>query len=230
MKLLLVEDEKELSEILAKGLRKRGYAVDPAYDGEEALLSYEINEYDLIILDLNLPKLDGLEVLGQIRAHDLETKVLILSARSQIEDRVLGLDMGANDYLIKPFDFMELEARIRTLLRVTFMQKPSVITCGGIQLDTLSRTFSENGTVFNFTKKEYAILEYLILNKNCVISAEQLIEHIWDSEADLFSNSLKYHIHAIKKKLGEGSGCAGLLRNIRGQGYVLMEENYEITE
>lgn len=231
MKLLLVEDEKELSDILLKGLRKCGYAVDAAYDGEEALSCYEVNEYDLLILDLNLPGLDGLEVLKEIRTGDTETKVLILSARSQIEDRVLGLDMGANDYLVKPFDFMELEARIRTLLRVSFTQRPSVLTCGALKLDTLSKIFSSNSEkskkseiVFNFTKKEYAILEYLMLHKNCVISSEQLIEHVWDSEADLFSNSLKYHIHAIKKKLGGDSGCAGLLQNIRGQGYVLTEE------
>lgn len=238
MKLLLVEDEKELSDILLKGLRKCGYAVDAAYDGEEALSCYEVNEYDLLILDLNLPGLDGLEVLKGIRAGDTETKVLILSARSQIEDRVLGLDMGANDYLVKPFDFTELEARIRTLLRVSFTQRPSVLTCGTLKLDTLSRTCfehlentenSKKEKVFSLTKKEYAILEYLMLHKNCVISSEQLIEHVWDSEADLFSNSLKYHIHAIKKKLGQGFSCAGLLQNIRGQGYVLTEENHEIT-
>lgn len=230
MKLLLVEDERELSKILLKGLRKCGYAVDPAYDGEEALACYEVNEYDLILLDLNLPRLDGLSVLKEIRSGDPQTKVLVLSARSQIEDRVLGLDLGANDYLIKPFDFMELEARIRMLLRVNFIQRPSVVTCGELRLDTLSKTFSEQEVVFNFTNKEYAILEYLILHKNCVISAEQLIEHVWDSEADLFSNSLKYHIHAIKKKLGKGKTCAGLLRNLRGQGYVLMEGSHEATE
>lgn len=225
MKLLLVEDEEELSAIVAKGLRKRGYAVDTAYDGEEALACYEINEYDLIILDLNLPKLDGLEVLQEIRAHDTAMKVLILSARSRIEDRVRGLDCGANDYLIKPFDFMELEARVRTLLRVSFLQTPSVLSCGSLELDTRTKTVTAGGTLISFTKKEYAILEYLFLHKSCVISAEQLIEHVWDSETDLFSNSLKYHIHAIKKKLGDGSACAALLRNIRGQGYILTEDN-----
>lgn len=224
MKLLLVEDEEELSRILVKGLRKKGYAVDAAYDGEEALACYEINEYDLIILDLNLPKVDGLEVLKQIRAQDMEIKILILSARSRIEDRVLGLDLGANDYLIKPFDFMELEARVRTLLRISFTQRPQVLSCGPLRLDTLGKTVSAGPNEFHFTKKEYAILEYLFLHQESVVSAEELMEHVWDSEASLFSNSLKYHIHTIKKKLGEVPGCAGLIQNIREQGYILKEK------
>lgn len=224
MKLLLVEDEEELSAIIAKGLHKRGYAVDAAYDGEEALACYEINEYDLIILDLNLPKIDGLEVLRQIRAQDSKMKILVLSARSEIGDRVLGLDMGANDYLIKPFDFMELEARVRTLLRVTFAQLPSMLSCGALRLDTLSKTASAENIEFHLTKKEYAILEYLFLHQGCVISSEELIEHVWDSEADLFSNSLKYHIHSLKKKLGSADGCSELIANLRGQGYILKKE------
>lgn len=224
MKLLLVEDEEELSAIVAKGLRKRGYAVDVAYDGEEALASYEINEYDLIILDLNIPKVDGLDVLRQIRSTDTTMKILILSARSGIDDRVLGLDLGANDYLIKPFDFMELDARVRTLLRVSFTQRPPVLSCGALYLDTSSKIAWAEDTEFHLTKKEYAILEYLFLHLNCVISAEELVEHVWDSDADLFSNSLKYHIHALKKKLGEAPGCASLIQNLRGQGYILKEE------
>lgn len=131
MRILLVEDEKMLSGLIAKGLRNAGYAVDAAYDGEDALFEYEVNEYDLIILDLNLPRKDGLDVLREIRAKDSEMKVLILSARTKVSDRILGLDEGANDYLIKPFDFGELEARVRNLLRREFTQKPLDLRLGG---------------------------------------------------------------------------------------------------
>ena len=219
MKILLIEDEVDLSNMIAKGLRKSGYAVDAAYDGEEGMYYYELNEYDLIILDLNLPLMDGLDILRHIRKGDKETKVLILSARTKVEQRVKGLDLGANDYLTKPFDFLELEARIRNLLRISFFQSSTEIECGSIKINTLSKTVFVNDHKIQLTKKEYAILEYLFIHKNEVISSERLIEHVWDSDVDLFSNSLKYHIHAIKKKLpGE------YIKNIRGQGYVLTEE------
>lgn len=228
MKLLLVEDEEDLNALLAKGLRKNGYAVDSAFDGEEALYCYDINEYDLIILDLNLPKIDGLQVLKRIRESDLTVKILILSARSKIEERVLGLDLGANDYLVKPFDFLELSARVRSLLRISYTQQNRTLSCGKLYMDTAARTVSASdlpdATVINLTRKEYAILEYLFLHQNQVVSAEQLIEHVWDSETDLFSNSLKYHIHSIKKKL-KASGLSGdCIRNLRGQGYILKED------
>lgn len=230
MKLLLVEDEEDLAAIISKGLKKSGYAIDNAYDGEEAVSLYEINEYDLIILDLNLPSMDGLEVLKVIREKDIYTKVLILSARSDIEDRVIGLDMGANDYLIKPFDYKELEARIRMLLRISFTQKSTVLICGDLKIDTVSKTVYLGHSSLLLTKKEYEILEYLFLNKDMVISAEQFIEHVWDSEADLFSNSLKYHIHSIKKKMNELGCNVEYIKNIRSQGYILMEDNNEVTE
>lgn len=230
MKLLLVEDEEELSNIISKGLRKSGYAIDNAYDGEEALYLYEVNEYDLIILDLNLPKLDGLEVLKEIRKKDSCAKVLILSARSDIEDKVIGLDMGANDYIIKPFDFKELEARIRMLLRISFTQKPTVLTCDDLKINTVSKTAYLCGSMLSLTKKEYAILEYFFFHKGTLITSEQLIEHVWNSEADLFSNSLKYHIHSIKKKMNELKVNVDYIKNIRGQGYILMEDSNEDSE
>ncbi|MHB8061052.1 MAG: response regulator transcription factor [Ruminiclostridium sp.] len=230
MKLLLVEDDEELSSILTKGLKKCRYAVDAAYDGEDALSFWEINEYDLIILDLNLPKIDGLDVLKKIREKDMTMKVIILSARSEIEDRVLGLDMGANDYLVKPFDFMELEARIRTLLRMSFKQVSCILTYNGIKIDTPAKTASFNGEILLLTKKEYSILEYLMIHKECVISAEQLIEHVWDSDTDLFSNSLKFHIYSLKKKISDVSGKTELIKNIRGQGYILSEDCHEIIK
>ena len=230
MKLLLVEDEEELAAIISKDLRKSGYAIDNAYDGEEALYLYEVNEYDLIILDLNLPKLDGLAVLHKLREKNNCVKVLILSARSDIEDRVIGLDMGANDYLIKPFDFKELEARIRMLLRIVFTQKETVLTCGDLKINIVSKNASFGESLIPLTKKEYAVLEYLIINKDTVISSEQFIEHVWDSEVDLFSNSLKYHIHSIKKKMNELGCNIEYIKNIRGQGYILKVDNNEYTE
>ena len=224
MKILLVEDERQLSDIIAKGLRKSGYAVDTVYDGEVAIEFLEINEYDLVILDLNIPKIDGIDVLGKIRKINNEIKVLILSARSKIYDKVLGLDAGANDYMIKPFDFIELEARIRNLIRRSFTQQPTIIECRGMQINASNKLVTLNDTVINLTKKEYSILEYLMLNKNKVISAEMLIEHVWDSDVDLFSNSLKYHIHSLKKKISNVSNDIEIIKNIRNQGYIMEDD------
>ncbi len=225
MKILLAEDEKLLSSAIAKGLKKVGYAVDQTYDGEEALEYLEINKYDLLILDLNMPKVDGITVLKTLRGTDTELKVLILSARSEIEDKVLGLDCGANDYLSKPFDFEELTARIRNLLRWSFTYKESLLICGGLELDMLGKAVSVDSLPINLTNKEYSILEYLLFHIGKVISAEEIIEHVWDSEVDLFSNSFKYHMHSLKKKLLAGGGDC--IKNIRGQGYVIREGNQD---
>lgn len=218
MKLLLVEDERDLGAMLQRGLRGMGYAVDWVRDGEAALYQYEIEAYDVIILDLNLPKLDGLEVLRQIRAQDVYTRILILSARARVDERVLGLDLGANDYLIKPFDFEELHARIRTQSRMQVSLSPSVLTCGEIRADTAARTVSVQGSIVSLTPKEYAVLEYLLLHQAEYTSAETLLAHIWDSEMDPFSSTVKYHISALKKKLG-----GNYIENIRGVGYRLKE-------
>ncbi|WP_313183624.1 response regulator transcription factor [Lacrimispora sp.] len=225
MKILLAEDEKLLSSAIAKGLKKVGYAVDQTYDGEEALEYLEINKYDLLILDLNMPKVDGITVLRTLRGTDTELKVLILSARSEIEDKVMGLDCGANDYLSKPFDFEELTARIRNLLRWSFTYKESLLICGGLELDMLGKAVSVDSLPINLTNKEYSILEYLMFHIGKVISAEEIIEHVWDSEVDLFSHSFKYHMHSLKKKLSAGGGDC--IKNIRGQGYVIREGNQD---
>lgn len=223
MRILLVEDEKLLSDMVTKGLRNGGYAVDAVYDGEEALYQYEVNEYDLIVLDLNLPKVDGLDVLRKIRAADDKIKILILSARTKVEDRILGLDEGANDYLIKPFDFGELEARIRGLMRREFVQVPPILNFRDLRVDTNAKKAVIGSTTVSLTRKEYGILEYLLLHKNQVISAEKLTEHVWDNDFDPFSNTFRYHIHSLKKKLNMVSGT-DYIKTVHGQGYIIEEE------
>ncbi|MDO4272595.1 MAG: response regulator transcription factor [Eubacteriales bacterium] len=220
MKLLVVEDEEMLSKTLAKGLRMMGYAVDCAYDGEEALYLYGLNQYDLMILDLNLPKLDGMEVLRRIRSEDSSFRVLILSARNSLEDKVSGLDNGSNDYLTKPFEFKELEARIRSLLRRSFSTKDTVLRCGCLEMDTAARQVLCSGRAVELTRKEYSLLEYLFVHAGEMISAEELIEHGWDSEADLFSNSFRYHVHSLRKKL-DAAGAQDYIVTQRGHGYRL---------
>lgn len=220
LRILLIEDEKVLSGYLAKGLTNSGYAVDTVYDGEEALFEYEVNQYDLIILDLNLPKIDGLDILHEIRKKDADTKVLILSARSSVDDRIVGLDKGANDYLVKPFDFGELEARIRNLLRRDFTQKPVTLLVGELVLDTKSKRVTFDEKEINLTRKEYGILEYLMLHKNQVKSAEEITEHVWNNDFDPFSNTFRYHIHSLKKKLNSASNL-DFIKTIHGQGYIM---------
>lgn len=219
MKVLLVEDEKTLSSIISKGLRKLSYAVDSAFDGQEALDFFYINNYDLIILDINIPKLDGFEVLKRIRNTDNHIKIIILSAKNMVEDKVLGLDLGANDYLEKPFDFLELEARIRNLLRWEFVKIENVIYIGSLKIDTIKKQVYIDSKEIILTNKEYAILEYLGLNKDRFILAEEIIEHVWESDFDLFSNTFKFHIHSLKKKLNKD----GIIKNIRGKGYTICE-------
>lgn len=200
------------------------YSVDAVYNGEEALEFYKAYNYDVIVLDLNLPVIDGLEVLRQIRQKDDKAKILILSARNAVEDRVKGLNMGANDYLTKPFDFLELEARIRTLCRISYVQIANVLTCNGLTIDMAAKSASYESVKLPLTKKEYAILEYLVLHKNQTIDVKEIIEHAWDSEADFFPDTLKYHIHAIKKKLVEIGCKKDFIRNVRGVGYFVGDE------
>lgn len=226
MRILVVEDEKDLNFIICKGLKKNGYAIDSAYDGQQALDFYRVNQYDLILLDLNLPKVDGLTVLAQIRKNDLNTKVMILSAQTAIDQRVKGLDMGANDYLIKPFDFRELDARIRTLLRMDFKLNPNILMAQDLTLDSNRGKVYVGEQEVELTRKEYAILHYLLLHKDCLVSNEELFEHVWNNEADEFSNALKFHVHSLKKKLASFSD-SDYIENKRGLGYrvVTYEKN-----
>ncbi|MCB2354541.1 response regulator transcription factor [Clostridium estertheticum] len=221
MKILIIEDEIELVHALAKGFNKKGYVVETATDGKEGLELCYINEYDIIILDLNLPSMDGIDVLCAIRKEDKGQKVLILSARSDVENRIKGLDMGANDFLSKPFDFGELEARVRSLLRREIIQQDVVLEYGPIKLNTQLKQVTTNaGVTVELAPKEYAILEYLMLNTDKVVSSEKLIEHIWNSEANYFTDSVKVHISNIRKKLKEACGIE-LIITMRGHGYLI---------
>lgn len=222
MRILIVEDELDLLEAMAEGLRIDGYAVDTCDNGEEAYELLYVETYDLVILDINLPKMDGLSVLSNIRDEKPDLKVLILSARSSVEDKVKGLDLGANDYLAKPFDFAELEARIRSLLRRKFTQESSVLSFGTMKLEMAKRTVSINEEDVQLTKKEVALLEYFLIHKDRVISAEELMEHIWDRNMDSFSGTLRVHMSALRKKLRARLGYDPIETKI-GEGYYLID-------
>lgn len=223
MRILVVEDEIELCDTIAEGLEIDGYAVDTCYDGNEAYEFICVENYDLVILDLNLPGIDGIDILKKVRKTNTEVKILILSARGTVEDRVKGLDIGANDYLVKPFAFEELEARIRNLLRRKFIQMDSILTFDKLKLDTIKRTVFINDEEIILTKKEFGILEYLLLNENKVVSKEELIEHVWNMEVDSFSNAIRVHIATLRKKLRNSLGY-DLLQNKVGQGYYLEKD------
>ena len=220
MRLLVVEDERALCESIAKGLRLDGYEVDMVFDGEEAMDIISTDSYDLIILDLNLPGMDGLDILKNMRASDNETNVLILSARGALNDKIEGLDSGANDYLCKPFHFEELEARVRSLTRRRTVQNNIVLECGEISLNTKTRTAFAKGEEIALTRKELAILEYLILHQGRPVSQEELIEHVWDGSVDSFSNSIRVHISALRKKIRTALGEDPITNRV-GQGYVI---------
>lgn len=227
MKLLIVEDEIDMLSALKKGFIKKGFLVDTAEDGEEGSFLAQINTYDVIVLDLNLPGKDGLEILQEIRDRSKTQKVIILSARSSVPDKILGLDMGANDYLAKPFDFMELEARVRSLARREVVQKDTIIKINDLVIDTAQKMVFYNGENIDMAPKEYAILEYLTLNLGRTVSAEELIEHVWESDVDLFSVSVKVHISKLRKKFEEVLGKE-IIQTVRGRGYLLSEEKEKL--
>ncbi|MEG1945563.1 MAG: response regulator transcription factor [Lachnospiraceae bacterium] len=223
MRILIVEDEIDLCDSIAEGLQIDGYAVDTCYDGNKAYEYLTTEAYDLVVLDLNLPGMDGIDILKKVRLENQDLKVLILSARSSVSDKVLGLDIGANDYLAKPFDFEELEARIRNLLRRSFTQKNTILTFDLLSLNTVGRTASVGNTTLSLTRKELALLEYFLLNPSKVISQEELMEHVWNMEADSFSNAVRVHIASLRKKLKSELTYDPIATKI-GEGYYLTKE------
>ena len=220
MRILVVEDERALCETIVRSLRRLAYSVDPCYDGDTAIDLLGSERYDLVLLDLNLPGADGMTVLRTLRQTDRETRVLILSARSEVADKVEGLDAGANDYLAKPFHLEELEARIRSLTLRQFTQNDVVLHCGPLSFDTRSRAATAAGQPLALTRKETGILEYLLLHRGRPVSQEELLEHVWDNSVDSFSNSIRVHISALRKKLRTALGYDPI-RNRIGEGYLM---------
>ena len=223
MRILVVEDERALCETIVRSLRRLAYSVDPCYDGDTAIDLLGSERYDLVLLDLNLPGADGMTVLRTLRQTDRETRVLILSARSEVADKVEGLDAGANDYLAKPFHLEELEARIRSLTLRQFTQNDVVLHCGPLSFDTRSRAATAAGQPLALTRKETGILEYLLRHRGRPVSQEELLEHVWDNSVDNFSNSIRVHISALRKKLRAALGYDPV-RNRIGEGYLIEEE------
>lgn len=228
MRILIIEDERDLANALARGLRQEGYAVDIATNGMEGLELGEIYEYDLVVLDLNLPKLDGLEVCQRFRSNKPELLILILTARSRLEDRVMGLDQGADDYLVKPFHFEELAARIRALLRRDLRVREPILEVGDLKLDPASRIAWQKKQRLSLTKKEFAILEYLMRHAGEVVSQEELIEHVWNEDVNLFTASVRVHVHSLRRKLGDNPDSPHYIETITGSGYrlIALEESH----
>lgn len=221
MRILVIEDERELLQDISKGLTIKGYAVDQVDNGKTGCQMAVDEEYDLIVLDLNLPGMDGFSILKEVRREHPQTKVLILSANSELDSKLSGFELGASDYLTKPFHFAELEARIRVLLNRKFVQQSSCLTYQEIALNTLNRTLEINGEPISLTTKEFSILEYFLLNQGRLITQQELINHVWNGDADPFSNSIRVHLSALRKKLKAAMGSDPIQTKI-GEGYVLL--------
>ena len=223
MRVLIIEDEPELREQIATTLRRQNYTVDTAGDGAIGLDMVCTEPYDLLILDIMLPVQDGFAVLRELRAEQVATPVLMLTARVEVEDRVRGLDLGADDYLLKPFSMAELLARIRALLRRSHTQASPLLTVGDIHLDTGTREVTQNGEPISVTRKEFALLEFLLYNRNRAISRFNLAEHVWGDAFDPFtmSNTIDVHIRNLRRKLDDQAGQ--VIVTVRGIGYMVRD-------
>jgi heavy metal response regulator len=222
MRILLVEDDARIAGFVAKGLRENTYAVDAAADGEAALYQAAINEYDVIILDVMLPFKEGFAVCRELREKNIATPILMLTARDAVEDRIKGLDAGADDYLIKPFAFDELLARIRALLRRSVDVRPPKIVAGDLEIDTAAQRVRRGGMEIFLTTKEYALLEYLARERGRVVGRSEIAEHVWDENFDAFSNLIEVYVKRLRSKIDEGFDLQ-LIHTRRGAGYIFDE-------
>jgi len=220
MRILLVEDEPRVSSFIIKGLRDQSYAVDLAVDGEEALFKVGINDYDVIILDVMLPVKDGFQVCHEVRNQGVKIPVLMLTARDAVEDRVRGLDTGADDYLSKPFDFNELLARIRALLRRAKQIRPEILQIADLQLNTTNHLVIRGGERISLTAKEYALLEFFMLQAGKIVGRREIAEHVWDENFDPFSNIIDVYVRRLRRKIDEGFDKP-LIHTRRGEGYIM---------
>ncbi len=224
MRLLVIEDEKSLLKIIAKRLKEEGYSIDAVTNGRDGENYIYSTDYDCIILDIMIPIVDGLTLLRRIRAKKISTPILLLTARDSIEDRVVGLDTGADDYLIKPFSFDELLARVRALLRRQKEKRDIVLSVGDLKLDTVTREVKRGDRSIELTSKEYSILEYFLKNKNRVLTKSQIAEHVWNYDFEYNSNIVEVYIRYLRRKIDEDFENK-LIHTIRGGGYVLRDES-----
>ncbi len=228
MRLLLVEDDPRIARFVAKGLQEQSYAVDAVANGHDAVYQVEINDYDLVILDVMIPGLDGFATCRAIRNVGKRMPILMLTARDGVEDRIHGLDSGADDYLTKPFEFGELLARLRALLRrPTELRSPQIVV-GDLVLDTASQTAKRGARSTPLTAKEYALLEFLARNAGRVVGRAEIAEHVWDESFDPFSNLIEVYVNRLRRKIDEGS-AKPLLHTRRGSGYVLVAPAEVVT-
>ena len=224
MRLLVVEDQKDLNDIIVRKLEREGYAVDACYDGNDAVDFINSTEYDGIVLDILLPGVTGLKILADMRAKGNSTPVLLLTALGDVEDRVAGLDAGADDYLVKPFDFDELMARIRSMMRRSGVHASAVLEHKGLSIDTAAHVVTREGEELELTAKEYNILEYLMHNIGRVISRDNLSSHVWNYDYDGGSNVIDVYVHHLRKKLEngpKGEKYARIIETVKGTGYII---------
>lgn len=222
MRILVVDDEVKLATAIKRALVINHYAVDMVHTGTDAYDMAIGEEYDCIILDVMLPGMDGLEVCKKIREEGKTTPILMLTAKGQVTDKVLGLDIGADDYLVKPFSFEELFARVRALVRRPKTQATNILTAGDLSLDPISYTVTRAGKKISLSSKEFSILEYLLRNKNSVVSRDELISHVWDYDADVLPNVVEVHINHLRSKI-DLQGKKELIQTVRGKGYSISE-------
>ena len=222
MRLLVVEDDPRLASLIARGLREQTYAVDVVGNGKDAIVQAAVNSYDAIILDVMLPGLDGFAVLRELRGRGMRTPVMMLTARDAVADRIMGLDSGADDYLNKPFDFGELLARLRALLRRPESLQPSVLRIGDLEIDVQARAVMRAGTGITLTSKEYALLELLARHARTVVTRADIVAHVWDDNHDPFTNAVEVYINRLRGKIDKAP-WSPMLHTKRGAGYILSD-------
>lgn len=222
MRILLAEDEKDMNRVIARRLTWEGYTVDACFDGTEALDCLACAEYDAVVLDVMMPKMDGFQVVEAMRQKGNATPVLFLTARDSLEDKVEGLDLGGDDYLVKPFAFEELMARLRVMVRRQGIRQECVYTCGDLTVDSVRHHVLRGGTAIELTAKEYALLEYMIRNKGMVLSRDQIENNLWNYDNIVGSNVVDVYIRMLRKKIDNGFE-AKLIHTVRGYGYVLKD-------
>ncbi len=222
MRILVIEDEKKIADFVKRGLKEEGYAVDVAYDGEQGLFLATTNDYDLILLDLMLPKMDGMAVCRTLKEKRTAAPVIMLTAKTSVQDKVTGLDSGADDYITKPFAFEELLARVRAILRKKGPQAATNLLAGDLALDLLTHKVTRGARQIELTAKEYSLLEYLMRNKNTIVTRTMISEHVWDIDFDTFTNVIDVYINYLRNKI-DSDFDKKLIQTVRGRGYILKE-------